>query len=391
VQDCDVLIVGGGPAGLSVASHLAADIKCIIVHQDAKIGQPVRTSGGSFLADMKALKIPAEYYQIIDKLDVFSDTAQASINIESDKMVVLDITKLYQYLASLSDKSSRQILLASKFMSAVKQSDGRYISEIRNREIGQKFIRSKYIIDASGWHCAVLNALGLVEKPVRLGVGTEYEFAQKYYPVNRATLFVGSPVSSGYGWVFPTNYNTIRLGAGVIKPDTESNPRDVMKTLIESGFLCKLGIEVPDDYTINSGILPSIAFDSKVVFGNVIRVGDSANCATPIAGEGIRIAIKQGRLLASALNSTISQGNPHKLQTYQTAYTKEYGRDYKIGYWANQRISKYGPKDWDRSVNRISKLQSSEITDLLRSRFNFKNLLRITFLHIKRKILRKFK
>ncbi len=387
MQDCDVLIVGGGPAGLSVASHLAADIKCIIVHQDAKIGQPVRTSGGSFLADMKALKIPDEYYQVIDKLDVFSDTARASINIKSDKMVVLDIPKLYQYLASLSDKNNRQILLASKFISTVKQSDGKYISEIRNREIGQASIRSKYIIDASGWHCAVLNALGLVEKPARLGVGTEYEFVQKDYPDNRAILFVGSPVLSGYGWVFPTNYNTIRLGVGVIKPDTENNPRDVMQTLLESGFLRKLGVEVPDDYTINSGILPSIEFEGKVVFGNVIRVGDSANCATPIAGEGIRIAIEQGRFLADALNGTIAQNNPQKLQDYQTAYTKKYGRDYKIGYWANQRISKYGPKDWDRSVNRISKLQSSEITDLLRSRFNFKNLLRTAFQHLRRKIM----
>ncbi len=391
MQDCDVLIVGGGPAGLSVASHLAADIKCIIVHQDAKIGQPVRTSGGSFLVDIKALKIPDEYYQVIDKLDVFSDTAQASIDIHSDKMVVLDITRLYQYLASLSDKSNRQILLASKFMSADKQFDGNYISEIRNHEMGQRFIRSKYIIDASGWHCAVLNALGFVEKPARLGVGTEYEFVQKDYPENRAILFVGSPVLSGYGWVFPTNYNTIRLGVGVIKPDTENNPRDVMKTLLESGFLRKLGVEVPDDYTINSGIVPSIAFEGKVVFGNVIRVGDSANCATPIAGEGIRIAIEQGRFLASALNSTIAQNNPDKLQSYQNAYTRKYGRDYKIGYWANQRISKYGPKDWDRSVNRISKLQSSEITDLLRSRFNFKNILRTVLQHQVRKIMRMLK
>lgn len=391
MQKCDVLIVGGGPAGLSVASHLAADIKCVIVHQDAKIGQPVRTSGGSFLADMKALKIPNEHYQIIDKLDVFSDNAKASIDIQSDKMVVLDITRLYQYLASLSDKNNRQILLASKFISVAKQSDGGYISEIRNRETGPISIRSKYIIDASGWHCAVLNALGFVEKPARLGVGTEYEFVQKNYPKNRAILFVGSPVLSGYGWVFPTNYNTIRLGVGVIKPDTGNNPRDVMKTLLASGFLDKLGVEVPDDYTINSGIVPSIAFERKVIFGNAIRVGDSANCATPIAGEGIRIAIEQGRLLASALNGAIAQKNSNKLQDYQAAYAKKYGRDYKIGYWANQRISNYGPKDWDRSVLRINKLQDVEITQLLRSKFNFKNLLCTAIQRIKRKIMHRLK
>ncbi|MCC5966337.1 MAG: hypothetical protein JJU24_09375 [Natronohydrobacter sp.] len=35
---------------------------------------------------------------------------------------------------------------------------------------------SRYIVDGSGWHFAVLDALGLVAKPERLAVGTEYEY-----------------------------------------------------------------------------------------------------------------------------------------------------------------------------------------------------------------------
>ncbi len=66
VLECDVLIVGGGPAGLSVAAALPDHISSIIVHQDAEIGQPFRTSGGCWLADAERLGIPESYYQIID-------------------------------------------------------------------------------------------------------------------------------------------------------------------------------------------------------------------------------------------------------------------------------------------------------------------------------------
>ena len=137
---------------------------------------------------------------------------------------------------------------------------------------------------------------------------------------------------------------------------------------------------------MNSGIIPSIAFEQQVVFENVIRVGDAANCATPVAGEGIRIAIEQGRLLGVMLSEAILKKRPQCLDYYEKAYAAKYSRDYRIGFWANQRISGYTPKDWDKSLKRLNSLSESEVTNLLRSQFSLKSLFRTAILHLKKKL-----
>ena len=118
--ECEVLIVGGGPAGLSVAATLPDHVSTIIVHQDAEIGKPVRTSGGCRLDDVESIRIPPEFYQVMDQLDVYSDKKEAHFQVKDDKLVVLNITDLYQWIARKSDHKQRQLMLATKFLSTTK-------------------------------------------------------------------------------------------------------------------------------------------------------------------------------------------------------------------------------------------------------------------------------
>ena len=66
MESCSVLIVGGGPAGLTIARWIGKG--AIVVHKDAEIGLPVRTSGGSWKSHIDALGLPASLYQVINTL-----------------------------------------------------------------------------------------------------------------------------------------------------------------------------------------------------------------------------------------------------------------------------------------------------------------------------------
>ncbi|RME18752.1 MAG: hypothetical protein D6801_00550, partial [Alphaproteobacteria bacterium] len=225
---------------------------------------------------------------------------------------------------------------------------------------------------------AVLTSLGLARKPERLGVGTEYVYPIGDNPPDRGIIFVGRRVPAGYGWAFPTADGKLRVGVGVIQPDTDASPRKLLDDVVNRPKLLKrLGLHLEGTPEVHSGILPSAPFEDRLVFGNVIRVGDSANFATPTVGEGIRHCIEYGRLLGEELGKTLQTGSRRPLRRYERAVLRRMKRDYKWGFLINSRAAKYTPKDWNNSVRRMRLVEPEALAALMRNELGWRKISRM--------------
>src|SRR5260221_298006 len=99
-DECDVLIAGGGPAGLAAAEAAARlGVHTILLERQNEIGYPVHTSGGSWISDMKALAIPENLYHPITKVVFVSPHREVPLSYHPAVACVMDVRGVYQHLA----------------------------------------------------------------------------------------------------------------------------------------------------------------------------------------------------------------------------------------------------------------------------------------------------
>ncbi len=310
--------------------------------------------------------IPWRLYQCIKQLDIYSENEKSSHIFTTKIPVVLDITWLYKYLFSLCNKATTTLFLASRYIKTEIGKDNHYYSFIKSKKQGNFIIKSKIIVDASGYAKKVITWLWLSNNNKRIWIWVEYEFELWNNTSSRAVLFVWDQAKSWYGWIFPTNYNTLRIWIGVIKPDTDISPKKLMDNFIESNLSTKYNIKLWKLLNTNAWTLPSEKFSKKLVFWNIISVWDSANFATLTVGEWIRVCIKHWRKLWVKINEYLSWNN-QALKEYEKNVINDLSSKYKFGFIINKIIARYSNKDWDNSVKRISSLNEKELSMLLRS------------------------
>jgi digeranylgeranylglycerophospholipid reductase len=108
MRTVDVLIAGGGPAGLAAAHACAGAGSILVVHKDKEIGRPVRTSGGSWKVHLDQLGVPPSLYHEIDSLTFAGPTVGATVTFGADRPVILDVSATYRYLAELAHDSGAE-------------------------------------------------------------------------------------------------------------------------------------------------------------------------------------------------------------------------------------------------------------------------------------------
>lgn len=383
----DLVIVGGGPAGSSAAFSAAkAGIKVALIEKEESIAETVRTSGVTWIQNIKEFGIPDDCYNPIKNFSFCSPNNEVSISDTIPRAAVLDVRKTYRWLAKQAEEHGVDIFIKTTITDAIKNSDGDIIGVTGTNQNGKVIFNSKVVIDASGFPSTVSKSMEYVTQWERFGAGAEYEVKVENVEEDRWWLMVGQQYSpAGYAWIFPLGNNIVRIGVGVGKPDSAVDPTQRLKDIMEKkmGPIKDLGEITPIEF--HYGLIPNDGLSRKTVFNNLILVGDTAGQANPLVLEGIRYAIKFGRVAGDTAANAIKSGktSEKELQPYEDNWKKEIESKINSAGKVQDRWIGLTDEEWDKELDIISELKSEEFLDFIKADFGLSNMLKLATHHPK--------
>jgi digeranylgeranylglycerophospholipid reductase len=366
VNTHEAIIAGAGPAGLSAAEALARRGHSVLVlEQNHEIGSPIRTSGGSFIDELDSLGIPPRLYHPVSRVRFLSPNNTASFEYTRPLLCIIDVRGVFQFLAARAIDAGAQIGLSTAALSPVL--DGACVTGVRT---AGGTLSCRVLIDATGYRSSLMKLAGLDPGFRRFGVGAEYDLHAPHCDQSEAVLLVGGDVApSGYAWVFPWGSNRVRVGAGIIHPDSAAKPQDYLERLMTS--LGRYGVDLRGAQPVEHhfGLIPSEHFAKRFAGHGILGVGDAAGQASSLLGEGIRWAIESGRMAGEVAAEALADGDvsQHALAAFEKRWRKKFGADLRLAHRINQRIARWDDRKWDERLEILKLLTPEQFAEALKT------------------------
>ena len=374
-------MVGGGPAGTSAAhTAAAAGARVILFEKENVIAETVRTSGVTWIDDAEKFGIPQECYNPVRNFSFQSPGNTATITGKEPTAAVLDVRATYRWLAGQAAGSGAKIITGATVTGVIKNDTGAIAGVKVYDDKSESEYRAGVIIDASGFASAVCKFMGIQWQWKRFGAGAEYEATAEHVDPETWWLMVGQKYSpAGYAWIFPTGNDTVRIGVGVGKPESDADPTQILKRLIrdKEGPIKNLGNI--DTTEFHYGLIPNDGLTRNTVRDGLVLVGDSAGQANPLVLEGIRYAIRFGRLAGTIAAGAILAGDTShaKLAPYEKGWRKAIESRVNAAGRVQERWVGLSDEEWDKEIEIIKGMTPQEFVAFVKADFGMLDMARM--------------
>lgn len=365
-MNADIVIGGGGPAGLSAAEAAARRGRSVIlIEQNHEIGSPVRTSGGSFIDELDALGIAPRLYHPISRVRFCTPHNAVSYGYPTPKLCVMDVRGVFQFLAERAIQAGARIRLATAALGVVLENG--CVTGVRT---ASEIVSGRVVIDATGYRAALMKDAGMDPGIRRFGVGAEYDLYAPHCDETEALLIAGSDFApSGYAWVFPWGRHRVRVGVGIIHPDSRGHPGEYLDRLMTN--LHRFGVDLRGAQPVehHAGLIPSECFAAKFAGNGILGVGDAAGHASSLVGEGIRWAIEAGKMAGEVAADAIDKNDVSRtaLAGFERRWVKRHGRDLRLAHKLNERLARWDDRKWDERLEVLKLLTPEQFIEALKT------------------------
>jgi len=342
-MDCDVLVVGLGPAGSGAAKAAAeAGARVLAIDRKREIGTPVQCGEviGRSLLKRSGLRLPPQAVAskqthtrfIVDRsLDISNHGPQwASVTVERK---ILD-----KILAAEAASSGAMVQADSTLLSLEMDGENVKSATVRFRGV-EKVVRPKVVIAADGVHSPVAKMTGVCwNTPDMVAHGGEFEMVAKRPLPRCMQIFLEEEVGFGYGWIIPKSRS--RANVGLAEVGVRGHTRDSVRDWIEGNPVVSSYFDMDSIIEVKTGDAPVPGFQGGPSIGNVLFTGDSAGQTLAFVGEGIIPAYMCGLVAGeSAVKDPLSYDSRlRSVMGEELSYGGEL-KDAILGLWSDDSLT----------------------------------------------------
>jgi flavin-dependent dehydrogenase len=332
MDSCDVLIVGGGPAGSSCAWGLRSSGLQVVILDKAKFPRNKVCGGWITPHVVRVLEMDLEDYARARTLQPITGfrisrippqtfaggpgSGQREVNVPYTEPISYGIRRC-EFDEYLLRRSGAHIGEGVSISSVERSGDGWLIN-------GR--IWTRLLVGAGGHFCPIARFLGedKTDQPV---VAQEVEFEMDAEQAAGCAIQQEIPELyfchdlQGYGWCFRKN-NFLNIGLGRL--DQRALPEHVNRFVEFLRAQGKLMFNLPQRMSGHAYLLHGHS-RRKVVDDSVMLIGDSAGLAYMQSGEGIRPAVESGLMAAEVIRTAEGRYAQDRLGHYQALLEKAYG------------------------------------------------------------------